>query len=112
MPWLWNSMMPEISDIIMFLKTAKEIWDAARLNYSKVHDATQIYEIKTKVAATKQGSRFITEYANLWQTLWQELDHYQCIQMKCNEDAAIQKRFLEKERTNDFLAGLNMELMQ
>jgi len=69
MSWLWNSMLPEISDTIIFLKTAKEIWDAMKLTYSKVHDVAQIYEIRTKVAATKQGSKSITEYANLLQTL-------------------------------------------
>ena len=37
-----------------------------------------------------------------------KLDHYQCIQMKCSKDAAIQNRFVE-ERTCDFLAGLNAE---
>ena len=26
MAWLWNSMVPEISDTCMFLKSAKEIW--------------------------------------------------------------------------------------
>jgi len=58
-------MLPKISDTVMFLKTAKEIWDAVKLTYSKVYDVAQIYEIKTKVAATKQGSQFITKYVNL-----------------------------------------------
>ena len=51
---LWNSMLPKINDIVMFLSTAKEIWDAVKLTYSKVHDAAQIYKIMTKVVATKQ----------------------------------------------------------
>ena len=105
MSWLWNSMLLEINDIVMFLSTAKEIWDAVKLTYFKVHDVAQIYEIMTKITTTKQGSRSITEY----QTLWQELDHYQCIQMKCSEDANIQKRFVKKEITYDFLACLNLE---
>jgi len=29
--------------------------------------------------------------------------------MKCREDDAIQRRFVEKERTYNFLVGLNME---
>ena len=29
--------------------------------------------------------------------------------MKCNDDVAIQKQFVEKERIYDFLAGLNLE---
>ena len=59
------SMVPEISDTVMFLTKDKDIWDALNLIYSKVRDATQIYEIRTKVVATKQGTKFITEYANL-----------------------------------------------
>ena len=38
MSWLWNSMVPEISDTIMFLTTAKDIWDAINLTYSKVRE--------------------------------------------------------------------------
>ncbi|KAK8317667.1 hypothetical protein V6Z12_A13G124300 [Gossypium hirsutum] len=82
---------------------------SVKKTYSKVRDAAQIYEIKTKISSTKQGSRSITEYSNLLQSLWQEMDHCQCIQMKCSEDAALLKRFVEKDRIYDFLAGLNVE---
>ena len=69
--------------------TEKDIWEAVRQTYSKVRDAPQIYEIKIKTSATKQGGRSITEHANLLENLWQEMDHYWCIEMKCNDDAAI-----------------------
>ncbi|GMP84963.1 hypothetical protein CsSME_00038292 [Camellia sinensis var. sinensis] len=39
MSWLWNSMMPEVSDTCMFLTTSREIWEACRQTYSKVRDA-------------------------------------------------------------------------
>lgn len=45
----------------MFLSTAKKIWEAIQQTYSKVRDATQIYELKTKVHNTKQGTLSITE---------------------------------------------------
>ncbi|XP_073148285.1 uncharacterized protein [Henckelia pumila] len=109
MSWLWNSMLLEISDTCMFLATAAEIWETVKQTYSKVRDAAQIYEIKTKISSTKQGSWSITEYSNLLQSLWQEMDHYQCIQMKCSDDAALLKRLVEKDRIYDFLAGLNIE---
>ena len=38
------------------------------------------------------------EYSNILKNWWQEMDHYQCIQMKCSKDAAMLKRFVEKER--------------
>ena len=53
MSWLWNSMLPEVSDTFMFLPTSKEIWDATEQTYSKVKDAARIFEIKTKISATK-----------------------------------------------------------
>ncbi|KAL3734117.1 hypothetical protein ACJRO7_023463 [Eucalyptus globulus] len=96
MSWLWNSMEPAISDTCMFLPTAKEIWDSVRRTYSKARDAAQVYEIKVKTSGTKQG----------------ELDHYRVFQMRCPDDAAILKSFIEKDRVYDFLVGLNSEFDQ
>ena len=101
MAWLWNSMIPEISDTCMFLATAKDIWDAIQQTYSKARDAAQVYEVKVKT---------VTEYANQLKSLWQELDHYRVIKTKCPEDAAILKDFIEQDRVYDFLVGLNPEL--
>ena len=112
MSWLWDSMDPMISDTCMFLTTAKEIWNFICRTYSKAHDAAQVYEIKIKTAATKQGDKSATEYANLLQNLWQELDHYRVFEMKCPDDAVILKNFVEKDRVYDFLAGLNPEFDQ
>ena len=93
----------------MFFTTTKEIWDVVNETYSKVCDVTQIFEIKTRISATRQGDRSITEYANILKSLWQELDHYQCLKMMCSEDAALLKRFVEKERIFEFFAGFNVE---
>ena len=71
--------------------------------YSKVCDAAQIFEIKMKILATKQGERSMTEYTNLLKNLWQEIDHYQCIQKKDGEDATIWKDLLRKK---EFLHSL------
>ncbi|RVW76008.1 Retrovirus-related Pol polyprotein from transposon RE1 [Vitis vinifera] len=112
MAWLWNSMIPEISDTCMFLATAKDIWDAIQQTYSKARDAAQVYEVKVKTVATKQGDKTVTEYANQLKSLWQELDHYRVIKTKCPEDAAILKDFIEQDRVYDFLVGLNPEFDQ
>ena len=101
-----------ISDTCMFFSTAKEIWEFIRRTYSKARDAAHVYEIKIKTAATKQGDKSVTKYANLLQNLWQELYHYGVFEMKCPEDAAILKSFIERDRVYDFLAGLNPEFDQ
>ncbi|KAH7516297.1 hypothetical protein FEM48_Zijuj10G0120300 [Ziziphus jujuba var. spinosa] len=112
MSWLWDSMEPTISDTCMFFTTAKEIWDCLHRTCSKARNTAQVYEIKVKAGATKQGDKSVTEYANLLQNLWQELDYYQVIEMKCHEDAVSLKNFIEKDRVYDFLAGLNPEFDQ
>ncbi|KAG0492319.1 hypothetical protein HPP92_005717 [Vanilla planifolia] len=61
---------------------SKEIWDYTRRTYSKANDAAQ------------------------------ELDHYRVFEMKSPEDAAILKKFIEKDRVYEFLAGLNPEFDQ
>ena len=112
MSWLWDSMDPAISDTCMFLTTAKDIWDSIQRTYSKACDAAQVYEIKVKTGASKQGDKTVTDYANSLKNLWQELDHYRVFEMKCSEDAATLKNFIEKDRVYDFLAGLKPEFDQ
>lgn len=70
MSWLWDSMLPEVSGNCMFLTSAKEIiWETVKRTYSKVKDAALVFEIKTKVHSTKQGTMSVTEYYNALNTL-------------------------------------------
>ncbi|XP_039145764.1 uncharacterized protein LOC120283005 [Dioscorea cayenensis subsp. rotundata] len=112
MSWLWNSMQPSISKIFMFLPTNHDIWESARKTYSKMKDAAVLYEIKTKITNTKQGTLSVTEYYNLMNGLWLELDNYQNLTMKCNDDTQTLLKLLEEERIFQFLAGLNIEFDQ
>ena len=105
-------MQPEISGTYMFLTTAKDIWEAVKQSYSKVQDAAQIYELKTKISSTKQGSLSVIEYYNLLKSLWLELDHYQNLKMKCGDDIATLREYVEREQIFEFLAGLNADFDQ
>ena len=86
---------------------AKDIWEAIQQIYSKARDASQVYKVKVKTIAAKQGSKIVTKYANQLKPLWQELDHYRVIKTKCPEDAAVLKDFIEQDRVYNFLVGLN-----
>ena len=79
-------MTLEISDTCIFLATTKDIWDAIQQMYSKARDVAQVYEVKVKTNAAKQGNKL--------KTLWQELDQYKVIKTKCPEDAAVLKDFI------------------
>ena len=112
MAWMWNSMTPEISDMCMFLTTAKDVWETVRQTYSKKGDSAQVYEIKVQTGLAVQGNKTVMVYANTLKNLWQELDHYRCFETKCPEDATILKNFIEQDRVFDFLVGLNVEFDQ
>nr|KYP51534.1 hypothetical protein KK1_026561 [Cajanus cajan] len=112
MAWLWNSMVSETSNTCMFLNSTKAIWIAIDETYSKAKDAAQIYEVKVKTMAAKQGTKTVTEYANQLKSLWMELDHYRVIKAKCYKDSAILRQYIEQGRVHDFLVGLNQEYDQ
>lgn len=101
--WLWNSMNPEISDTIMFLSTAKEIWDAIEQTYSKNKLFAHVYDVKVKTLAGKYGNKFVTEYANHLKSFWMELDYYKVIKTNYVEDATVLKKTIEQDMVYDFL---------
>ena len=96
----------------MFLTTVRDIWETVRQTCSKVRDVAHIYEIKTEIGATKQGTFSITEYYTITKNSWLELNYYQNIKMNCSKDAAMMLKYVEKERIFDFLTSLNVEYDQ
>ena len=50
----------------------------------------------------------VTEYIQILQNLLQELDHYQCIEMKCN-DYIVLKHVIKNERIYTTFARLNID---
>lgn len=103
MSWLWNSKQPEINGTCIFLTTAREIWEAAKQAYPKAQDASQMYETKTKITATKQGNLSIIKYHNTMKSLWHELDYYQNFKMKSGEDAAMMQKLVRRRFLNSLL---------
>ena len=51
-----------IGKTYMFLPTVKDVWDAIQETYSDVENASQIFELKTRLWQMKQGDREVTEY--------------------------------------------------
>jgi len=89
----------------MFLSTAREVWEIVYQTYSKPKDASVIFDVKTKINASKQGQLTVTKYYNLMLGLWLELDQYQAIKMVCQADTATLNQILERDRILEFLAG-------
>lgn len=107
---LINSMEPNISRRYLWFKTTKEVWDAAKKMYSDLGNASQIFELRSKLMEMKQGSNSVTRYFSDIQDLWQELDLFLETSIICVECTAKVQANVEKERVFDFLAGLNSNL--
>ena len=108
--WLINSMEIDIGKTYMFYPTAASLWTAIQETYSDLDNASQVFEIKSKLRDQRQGSLQVTEYYNILCTLWQELDLYYSNDWKCTADATIHAKRLEKEKVFDFLYGLDTQL--
>lgn len=104
--WLINSMDQKISRRYLFFKTAKEVWDAARKMYSDLGNASQIFEIRSKLKEIKQGNQTVTQYFSDLQDLWQELDLYLDTTSLC-ADCTIKKAnsSWKKNESLNFLRG-------
>ncbi|GMI63405.1 hypothetical protein HRI_000009800 [Hibiscus trionum] len=76
MAWLTNSMGSHISRTYLLFKSAKEMRDAVKENYSDMGNASQVFEIKLKLKDIRQGTLEVTQYYNNLKIFWQELDMY------------------------------------
>ncbi|XP_073129675.1 uncharacterized protein [Henckelia pumila] len=108
--WLINSMEPNISRRYLWFQTAKEVWDAAYRMCSDIGNASQIFELRSKLKDIKQGTNSVTQYFSELQDIWQELDLFLENSSVCAECSIKKKTNLDKERVFDFLAGLNLNL--
>ena len=61
MTWLLNSMQIGVSQNFMFLESSKQIWEAVKKTYSKAQDAAVIYDLKTRIAHTKQDNEALLQ---------------------------------------------------
>ncbi|XP_028800330.1 uncharacterized protein LOC114755610 [Neltuma alba] len=105
--WLVNVMAPSLKRCFMFLSPAREMWDAIHEAYGDGENASQIFDLKTKLWDLKQGSLSLGDYYLAKTTLWQELDLISDDSPCCASHAASNKKKVEKERLFELLAGLN-----
>ena len=102
-------MKPAIGKTYMFLPTEKDVWDVIWEMYSGAKNASQIFEIKTRLWQMKQEDREVTEYYTEMLGLWQDLDLNREEERECTGDSVHFKK-MENERVFQFLARLNCEL--
>lgn len=107
MVWLMNSMNIEITTDIMFLKTAKAIWNHVKYLYSYEQNLSRIGDIYTQLFALEQGTWYLQAYYSNLCRMFNELDLHQPL----IKDLTVLRRYHEELRVTKFLAGLGPTLL-
>ncbi|GAU37803.1 hypothetical protein TSUD_276210, partial [Trifolium subterraneum] len=110
MSWLSNSVEPEISQSILWMDTATEIWKELKERFYQ-GDVFRISDIQEEIYTLKQGDNSISSYYTKMKKLWQELDNFRPIPENSCHDACQAVVKMREYRDSDqvirFLKGLN-----
>ncbi|KAI5316708.1 hypothetical protein L3X38_036415 [Prunus dulcis] len=105
--WLIQSMEPDIMQIFLPYKTAKDVWENVKKTYYDGQDQSQIYELTCRAFKAKQsGRQLVTYYAEL-QSIWHEIDYRRPNKFTNSSDILLRQQEIEIERVYVFLAGLD-----
>ncbi|XP_073116207.1 uncharacterized protein [Elaeis guineensis] len=80
--FLLNTMTPNVARSVQLLETAQEVWETVAQMFSQKQNSAQAFEIP---------------------------DHYRTFVPQCSIDVDGFQKYLEEERVQDFLYGLNPE---
>ncbi|CAL9029010.1 unnamed protein product [Prunus brigantina] len=105
--WLIQSMEPDIMQIFLPYKTAKDVWENVKKTYYDGQDQSQIYELTCRAFKAKQsGRQLVTYYAEL-QSIWHEIDYRRPNKFTNSSDILLRQQEIEIERVYVFLAGFD-----
>jgi len=79
MTWLLNSLEEKISGSVMFLTTAKEMWDTLKMMYENEKNPWRVLEIYERMFELKRGDKFVLEFYGELKSLIDELKMHQLV---------------------------------
>lgn len=111
--WLTTAMEKNIRNSVKYAGTASEIWSDLNERFGK-ESAPRAYELKQKIASTRQGGAFVSTYFTQLRSIWDEAQSIypfpRCSCNKCECDVGKKiNEHQEKERLYEFLMGLDAE---
>ncbi|KAK4406517.1 Retrovirus-related Pol polyprotein from transposon RE1 [Sesamum angolense] len=106
MTWLLNSMEESVSANVMFLNTAKAMWDALHDMYSHEKNISRVFELYERLFSLKQDGRAVSDYFALLKGTSDEILLYH--PLSC--DAQTRKAQWEDFLVAKFLSGLDNSL--
>jgi hypothetical protein len=103
MSCLLSTMDPKISNVLMYSKSSKEIWDKARKRYGQTKNFAHIFSLKQEISKIRQGNLSNNDLVTEIMSKWEELNIYPPPTSDPNE---IQQR-TEQDLTFTYLGALD-----
>ncbi|XP_023745645.2 uncharacterized protein LOC111893794 [Lactuca sativa] len=104
--WLLNSLSKNITESVLFLQIASEIWNELNQRYEQSNGAL-LYQIQQQIFSISQGSEKISSYFTKLTKVWDELRLVQNFPPCSCESAVAIHKFLEEQCLIQLLMGLN-----
>ncbi|KAL2923646.1 Lipase 7 [Bienertia sinuspersici] len=112
--WLTTSMTPTIRESIMYMRSAKDIWDQLERRFS-IANGTRKYRLNKAVYGYRQKEKTLSEYYTAMTVMWDELEslnHLPPITVMTPEIKSFVEALndqKEEQKLFQFLNGLNDE---
>nr|XP_009775954.1 PREDICTED: uncharacterized protein LOC104225791 [Nicotiana sylvestris] len=108
--WILNSLDPDISQSVIYSKSAKSLWDEVNQRYGQANGA-KMYEVQKDLSTISQGSSDVGSYFTRVKRLWNEMesldiDSFCVCDCKCGGKHKIIKK-MKNQKLMQFLMGLN-----
>ena len=103
---LWNSMESKISCSLVFLPTAKLVWEQAKELSSGVNNLKRIYDLHQNYFSLSLSDFSLEDYYNKFKSVCEELNIYQLISL----DVKTLKKQRDSMHVAHFLFGLPKSL--
>uniref|UniRef100_A0A2N9GH85 Reverse transcriptase Ty1/copia-type domain-containing protein n=1 Tax=Fagus sylvatica TaxID=28930 RepID=A0A2N9GH85_FAGSY len=76
--WITNCLSRHIYSIVVYLYTAKEVWDDLQQRYTQ-SNGTRVHHLKQAIASFKQETLTVSDYFTILKGFWDELLSYRPI---------------------------------
>jgi len=105
MTWHLNSLEEKINSV-MFLPTAKDMWDTSKVMYGNEKNLSRVFEIYERLFELKQEDRSVPEFYCEVKGLIDELEMHQA----SVTDATTLRGYRQDFAVSKFLSGLSPTL--
>jgi len=106
MTWLLNCLREKISGSVIFLTTAKKMWDTLKVMYGNKKNPSRVFEIYERLFELKQWDKYVPEFYGELKGPIDELDMHQPVVT----DAATLRVYHQDLAVSEFLSGLSPSL--